>query len=88
MVQRSQGSKGPTSSPTSHAEIKPEIFVNFRREPDLKNPARLTTLLPSEYLYTINRSIQFTKEIEASGSLAFLDVFLRSEAYGSFSTNV
>ena len=41
-----------------------------------------------QYLNTINSSIQFTKEIEASGSLAFLDVFLHREADGSFSTNV
>ena len=41
-----------------------------------------------KYLNTINSSIQFTKEIEASGSLAFLDVFLHREADGSFSTNV
>ena len=40
------------------------------------------------YLNTINSSIQFTKEIEASGSLAFLDVFLHREVDGSFSTNV
>ena len=32
--------------------------------------------------------IQFTKEIETSGSLTFLDVFLHREADGSFSTNV
>ena len=36
-----------------------------------------------QYLYTINSSIQFIKEIKASGSLAFLDVFLRREADGS-----
>ena len=41
-----------------------------------------------QYLNTINSSIQFTKGIEASGSLAFLDVFLHREADGSFSTNV
>ena len=41
-----------------------------------------------QYLNTINSSIQFTKEIEALGSLAFLDVFLHREADGSFSTNV
>ena len=35
----------------------------------------------------INSSIQFTKEIEASG-FAFLDVFLRRQPDGSFSTNV
>ena len=29
---------------TSQARIKPEIFVNFRPEPDPKSPARLTTL--------------------------------------------
>ena len=36
------------------------------------------------YLNTINSSIQFRKEIEALGSLAFLDVFLHREANGSF----
>ena len=41
-----------------------------------------------QYLNTINSSIQFTKEIEASGSLAFLEVFLHREADGSFSTYV
>ena len=40
-----------------------------------------------QYLNTINSSNQFT-EIEASGSLAFLDVFLHREADDSFSTNV
>ena len=29
---------------TSQARIKPDIFVNFRPEPDPKSPARLTTL--------------------------------------------
>ena len=29
---------------TSQAQIKPEIFVNFRPEPDPKSPARHTTL--------------------------------------------
>ena len=29
----------------SQARIKPEIFVNFRPEPDPKSPARLTTLV-------------------------------------------
>ena len=29
----------------SQARIKPELFVNFRPEPDPKSPARLTTLL-------------------------------------------
>ena len=28
----------------SQARIKPEVFVNFRPEPDPKSPARLTTL--------------------------------------------
>ena len=28
---------------TSQAQIKPEILVNFRPEPDPKSPARLTT---------------------------------------------
>ena len=32
---------------TSHARIKPDIFVNFRPEPDPKSPARLTTLATS-----------------------------------------
>ena len=41
-----------------------------------------------QYHNTINSSIQFTKEIEASGFLAFLDVFLHCEADGSFSTIV
>ena len=41
-----------------------------------------------QYLNTINSSIQCTKEIEASGSFAFLDVFLRREADSSFSANV
>ena len=40
------------------------------------------------YLTTINSSIQFTKEIEASGSLAIFDVFLHREVDGSFSTTV
>ena len=40
------------------------------------------------YLTTINSSIQFAKEIETSGSLAFLDVFLRREANGFSSANV
>ena len=40
------------------------------------------------YLNTINSSIQFTKERKASGSLAFLVVFLHREADDSFSTNV
>ena len=29
---------------TSQARIKPEIFVNFKPEPDLKIPPRLTIL--------------------------------------------
>ena len=33
-----------TTKTTSQARIKPEIFVNFRPEPDPKSPARLTTL--------------------------------------------
>ena len=41
-----------------------------------------------QYLNTINSLIQFTKEIEASSTLAFLDAFLCREADGSFSTNV
>ena len=41
-----------------------------------------------QHLSRINSSIQFTKEIEASGSIAFLDGFLRHEANGSFFTNV
>ena len=28
------------------ARLTPEIFVNFRPEPDPKSPARLTTLVP------------------------------------------
>ena len=40
-----------------------------------------------KHLNTINSLIHFT-EIEALGSLAFLDVFLRREADGFFSTNV
>ena len=39
-------------------------------------------------LNTINISIQFTKKIEASSFLTFLDVFLRCQADGFFSTNV
>ena len=39
------------------------------------------------YLSLINSLIQFTKEIEASGSRSFLDVLLRRGADGSFSTN-
>ena len=35
----------PKTTSTSQAQIKPEIFVNFRPEPDPKIPARLTTLL-------------------------------------------
>ena len=30
---------------TSQARIKPEIFVNFRPEPDPKSPVRLTTVV-------------------------------------------
>ena len=35
----------PKTKSTSQARIKPEIFVNFRPEPELnpKSPARLTT---------------------------------------------
>ena len=42
----------------------------------------------NKYLNAINSTIQCTKEIEALGSLAFLDVFLRREADDAFSTNV
>ena len=34
----------PKTKGTSQARIKPEIFVNFRPEPEPKSPARLTTL--------------------------------------------
>ena len=37
--------RAPKTKSTSQARIKPEIFVNFRPEPDPKSPARLTTLL-------------------------------------------
>ena len=35
----------PKTKSTSQARIKPDIFVNFRPEPDPKSPARLTTLV-------------------------------------------
>ena len=37
----------PKIKSTSQARFKPEIFVNFRPEPDPKSPARLTTLTRS-----------------------------------------
>ena len=33
----------PKTKSTSQARINPEVFVNFRPEPDLQSPARLTT---------------------------------------------
>ena len=40
------------------------------------------------HLNTINSSIQFTQEKEASSFFVFVDVLLHREAYRSFSTNV
>ena len=37
----------PKTKSTSQARFKPEIFVNFRPEPDPKSPGRLTTLTRS-----------------------------------------
>ena len=39
-----------------------------------------------EFLNTISASIKFTKEIESSGSIAFLDVWVTHQPDGAFST--
>ena len=41
-----------------------------------------------KHLNTINSSIQFTVEMETSGSIAFLDVLLTRELDGSLSTTI
>ena len=41
-----------------------------------------------KHLNTINSSIQFTVEMETSGSIAFLDVLLTRELDGSLSTSI
>ena len=41
-----------------------------------------------KHLNTINSSIQFTLEMETSGSIAFLDVLLTRELDGSLSTSI
>ena len=47
---------------TSQARIKPDIFVNFRPEPDPKSPARLITLLSRDMrMKTIDQTQNSTK---------------------------